>query len=74
MTKMNPPKTKCVSVATIKSTPQKIRNITPIRRNEKVSRRNKNAKPRTKINDDDLHMAKNTGQKMPLICPKDLLL
>src|SRR5258708_13356 len=74
VTRMNPPSTKRVSVATIRSTPEKIKNITAMRRNEKVSKRNRNAKARTKINDDDLHMAKRIGQMVFGSDQKDLSL
>jgi hypothetical protein len=57
VTRRNPSSIKCVCVATIKTTPMKIRNITPIRRNENFSRPKRNANPRTNINDDDLHIA-----------------
>jgi len=57
MTRIRPSKTKWASVATISTTPAKIRVITAIKRQEKVSRRNRNANSRTNIKDDDLHMA-----------------
>jgi hypothetical protein len=56
-TRRRPESTKCVSVATIRTTPLKMRRITPTRRKEKVSRRRRNAKKRTNIKDDDLHIA-----------------
>jgi hypothetical protein len=57
-TSMKPDRTKCVSVATIRRTPQRISAITPTRRREKVSSLNRNAKKRTKMSEEDLHIAK----------------
>lgn len=54
---MKPPSTKCVSVATIRSTPVKIRRITPTSRMEKVSKRKRNAKAKTNTSEEDLHIA-----------------
>ena len=59
MTRMKPPRTKWVSVATIRSTPADMRRMTPIRRRENVSRRKKKAKDRTNTSDEDLHIAVN---------------
>src|SRR5882762_7629201 len=56
-TRRRPDRTKCVSVATISTTPLKIRSITPTRRKEKGSKRKRNAKSRTNIKVDDLHIA-----------------
>lgn len=56
-TSTSPERTKCVSVATIKTTPLNIRVITPINRYENCSRRKRKANPRTNIRDDDLHIA-----------------
>jgi hypothetical protein len=50
-------RTKRVSVATIKTTSPKIRRITPMRRNENISRRKRKANRRTKVKDEDLHIA-----------------
>jgi hypothetical protein len=57
MTRMKPTRTKCVSVATIRSTPEEIRRMTPTSRRENVSRRKKKAKAKTNTSEEDLHMA-----------------
>ena len=56
-TRMRPERTKWVSVATIRRTPIKMRKMTPTRRYENFSRRKRKAKRRTKIREEDLHMA-----------------
>ena len=55
----NPPRTKWLSVATIRSTPAEMRRMTPTSRREKVSRRKKKAKAKTNTREEDLHMAVN---------------
>lgn len=57
MTNKNPDKTNAVSEATINTTPAKMMRITMTRRTEKVSSRKRNAKKRTNISEEDLHMA-----------------
>ena len=59
ITIINPPRTKWLSVATIRSTPAEMRRMTPISRREKVSRRKKKAKAKTNTREEDLHMAVN---------------
>jgi hypothetical protein len=56
---INPPRTKWLSVATIRSTPAEMMRMTPISRREKVSRRKKKAKAKTNTREEDLHMAVN---------------
>ena len=56
-TSIKPDKTKWVSVATIKRTPQKMRVMTPTSRSEKVSSLKRKANRRTNIKEDDLHIA-----------------
>jgi hypothetical protein len=57
ITRIKPPRTKWVSVATIRSTPAEMRRMTPISRRENVSRRKKKANAKTKTREEDLHMA-----------------
>lgn len=57
MTSENPDQTNAVSEATINSTPPKIIKITMTRCMENASSRNRNAKKRTNISEEDLHMA-----------------
>ena len=57
MTSKNPDKTNAVSEATINSTPAKMIRITTTKRRENDSSRKRNAKKRTNISDEDLHMA-----------------
>lgn len=57
MTSRNPDRTNAVSEATINSTPANMMKITTTRRTENVSSRNRNAKRRTKMSEEDLHMA-----------------
>ena len=57
MTRIKPFNMKCVSVATIRRTPENIRNMTAMRRHEKDSKRNRKANRRTKMREDDLHIA-----------------
>jgi hypothetical protein len=59
ITSKNPGRTKAVSEATIRTTPPKMRRMTAMSRNEKVSRRKRNAKNKTKMREDDLHIAVN---------------
>lgn len=56
-TKMRPSRTKWASVATINTTPEKIKVITPTSFHEKASKRKRNANISTNINEDDLHIA-----------------
>lgn len=60
VTSRKPLRTKWVSVATMRSTPAQMRNITPMSRHENFSSRRRNAKRRTKTRDDDLHIADRT--------------
>lgn len=62
-TNRNPPRTKCVSVATIRRTPLKMSAITPTSRQEKRSRWKRKAKRRTNIRDDDFTIALKTRQE-----------
>lgn len=59
ITSKNPGRTKAVSEATIRSTPPKMRRMTATSCKENVSKRKKNAKNKTKIREDDLHIAVN---------------
>ena len=68
MTNKNPDKTNAVSEATINSTPAKMTKITMTRRTENDSSLKRNAKKRTNISEDDLHMAiRVRGQSMMLV-------
>lgn len=57
MTSKNPWRIKWVSVATMSRTPENMRVITPIRRHENFSKRKRKANSRTKISEEDLHIA-----------------
>lgn len=57
ITRINPPRTKWVSVATMRTTPDTMSAITPISRKEKISSRKRKAKRRTNTSEDDLTMA-----------------
>lgn len=56
-TSKNPERTNAVSEATINSTPAKMIRITMTKRTENGSSRKRNAKKRTNISEEDLHMA-----------------
>ena len=60
--RMKPTSSKCASVATIISTPAKMRKITPISRKEKTSNLKAKAKTKTKMSDEDLHMARRASE------------
>ena len=62
-TRRNPERAKCVSVATIRITPAKIRVMTPTRRSENTSRRNQNANASTNNRDEDLTIARKSVSK-----------
>lgn len=64
-TRIIPDRTKCVSVATISTTPEVMRKMTRMSRREKDSRRKRKANPSTNTSEDDLHIA--TGFQPTLV-------
>lgn len=57
ITMIKPFNTKWVSVATIRRIPENIRSMTAIRCHENISKRKTNANKRTKMREEDLHIA-----------------
>jgi len=58
-----PTASNCVSVETMRTTPDVMMRMMPTSRHDGTSRRNRKAKMRTKASDDDLHMAaRDRGQ------------
>lgn len=56
---MKPFRENSVSVATMRTSPTRMRKMTPTRRSENISRRNRNANNKTKIREEFLTIAVN---------------